>query len=183
MKIIRMLFFILIALKLDAQSETPQYKPRPWYVKPHADFQLALGTTNNETYKGGFLAGVGFRFRNQFYTSLNYLIAGDILFSDSNIFGSERQVIRNLSLVTGIHYTNKYFYTAIGGGVSRLTGNYWDNKSVSYHSFKKFGLEVKTEMACTFNRYTSYGFSYNYNINSFKNFSNTMLVFHFNLFP
>ena len=189
MKIIKTLFFILMALNLNAQSETPKYEPRPWYVQPQADFQLALGVTNHETYNydetytAGVLIGAGFRFRNHFYTSINYLLAGNIILPHKPIFSSENEVIQNLSLVTGVHHTNKYFYAAIGGGVSRLTGNYWDNKSVSYHSFKKFGLEFKTEMAFTFNKYTSYGFSYNYNVNSFKNFSYTMLTFHFNLLP
>ena len=183
MKIIKMIFFILIALKLEAQSETPKFEQRHWYVKPYWDLHLGIVITNHETYKAGVLVGMNARFRNHLYTSLNYMLAGDLLFPESSIFGSESNIIQNLSLVTGVHHTNKYFYGAIGFGISRLKGNYWDSKLVAYNSFKVLGLEFKAETSLIINRYSSFGFSYNYNLNHRENLKYIMLDFHFNLIP
>ena len=178
MKIIRTLFFILIALKLEAQSERPKYESRPWYVKPHWDLKLAFGFTDHKIYQAGVLAGVNVRFRNHLYASMDYMVSGKFV---DNLFLDDEDIIKDLSLVTGVHYTNRKFYTALGIGLSRIKKDYFDSFTLTHNLTSTYGIELKTEAAITINRYIGLGFSYHYNLNRLKDFQYIVLGVHITL--
>ena len=127
MKILKTLFFILIVLKLEAQTETQKFEQRPWYVKPQWNIKLAFGFTHHKLNQAGVLAGINVRFRNHLYVSMDYLVSGKIV---NNLIFDDEDIIRDLSLVSGVHYTNRKFYTALGLGLSKLKKDYFDSISI-----------------------------------------------------
>ena len=106
---------------------------------------------------------------------MDYLVSGKIV---NNLIFDDEDIIRDLSLVSGVHYTNRKFYTALGLGLSKLKKDYFDSISITRNLTSAFGIELKTESAVSISQYFGLGFSYNYNINRIKDFQYIMLGVH-----
>lgn len=165
MKIIKTLFFILISLKLNAQDVVSSQSETISFSKPKWDVHLAIGGVQHKDFMIGLQGSLNGRFKNHLYASVSYMGASEFLISIPELFPSSKPAdeLKNLSIVTGAHYSEKYFYGALGVGLGKSKGNYWDVPTKTQKGFQTYGLEIKVQTSVVFWKYIGLGLTCNYN--------------------
>jgi hypothetical protein len=181
MKTLRVLFFILMAFKMNSQNDSSNLDSK--FKKPKWDIGYNIGGGKQFVSQIGFQAIANVRFKKHIYASVGYLAIGELtlVIPEINPNGASGDQIRNLSLLVGTHYSTKNLYCAIGGGWGSTKGEYWeriDAKNIK-KSFNSNGFEIKAQTNLIFWRYGSFGLNYNYNFNGFENFYYFMFGFQF----
>ncbi len=181
MKIIKTLFFILISLKLDAQSEIPQYEPIN-FSKPKWDITTASGFAKRTKPLIGLQSSLSGRFNHHLYASMSYMSTLDVSVLFAVLFpkiGYEE--VNNFSIVTGVHYSEKYFFGALGIGLGRSKIKDLDFFTGNESTVQTYGLEIKAQTSVIIWKYIGLGLIYNYNFNHIKNFHSIMFGWQFGL--
>ncbi len=182
MNIIKTFFFILIALKLNAQDVvSSQFEPIN-FSKPKWDVHLAVGKAEHRNPMIGLQGSVNGRFNHHIYASVSYMGATEVsVFFTGLLSPLVNDDISNFSVVTGGHYSSKWFYGALGVGIGSAKGNYWEYSKRSKYTFQTYGFEIKAQTSLVIWKYIGFGLSYQYNINRFKNFQSVMFGWQFGL--
>lgn len=182
MKTIKLLFFVLICLKLNAQNEEPMPNDFNNFSKPKWDIHLAVGKAEHRNSMIGLQGSINGRFNHHIYASVSYMGATEVsVFFTGLLSPLVNDDISNFSVVTGGHYSSKWFYGALGVGLGSAKGNYWEYSKRSRYTFQTYGFEIKAQTSLVIWKYIGFGLSYQYNINRFKNFQSVMFGWQFGL--
>ena len=152
------------------------------FSKPKWDITTASGFAQRRKPLIGLQSSISGRFNHHFYASLSYIRTLDVSTIFAILFpkiGYEE--MNNFSIVTGVHYSEKYFFGALGIGLGRSKIKDLDFFTGNESTVKTYGFEIKVQTSLVIWKYIGLGLTYNYNINRFKNFQSVMIGWQFGL--
>jgi hypothetical protein len=188
MKPLKTLLFILFALKVSGQNEKtiiPNGLFESSNVKWDTHFALGGCTYKNNgssiSNSAMFASQLSLscRFKNNLYTSLSYVSAKEL--NILAIFGimTLPDKIKKISIIGGVHYTGDFYYFALGGGLSKQNGQYWDFTANNQKKIQNVGFEIKAQSSIVATKFMAIGLSYNYNFNNSRNYTTLMFGLQF----
>jgi hypothetical protein len=182
MKPFKTLLFILWTLKLSGQSEETFISQGIFKsLNIKGDFHLALGGAvfnGNGSKMFGSEFGISARFKNHIYTNLSVMGAKEITL---DLFGlmPVPDKIERISVVAGGHFSGDFFYLALGCGIGRQNGQFWNFKTSDKKTIQNLGLDIKVQASLFLTDFIAIGINYNLDVNNNRNFRSLMIGLQF----